>query len=473
MKKSLTINYIYNVIYKILTLITPLITTPYVSRVLGVDNIGIYNYTYAILNYFVLFGVLGLQMYGQREISYKCDNKTEKDKTFWEIFWTRILTTAFVTIIYIIFSFNSSYRDIYLIFIFELIANAIDISWFYYGTEDFKSITIKNIIVKLIGIISIFIFVKTQNDLKIYILCHTLVLFLGNCSLWLGIKHKISKIYGISKICLQHFKFAIIFFIPQCLDSVYMLMDKVMLGNLSNITQVGIYGQADKIVKMLVTVITSLGLVVSPRIAQCYSKSDKEGIQYYMKKSFSFIFIIGIPMMLGLIAISDGFSNWFFGEEYIGVGYIIKIMSPIIILMGLNSVMGWQYMMTVHREKEFTISVGIGAIINFALNLILIPKLEAKGATIASVISMFIMSVVNYKFTKDTIKLKEIIKDMVKPLVSGIAMYIVILLISYHMEISIFNTAIQIFIGVIIYAILLIIMKEENILVYWNKIRNR
>ena len=169
MKKSLTVNYLYNVVYKILTLITPLITTPYVSRVLGVENIGIYNYTYAILSYFVLFGVLGLQMYGQREVAYRYNDKQEKNKIFWGIFWTRILSVGIVLLVYIVFSINSSYKEIYLLFSLELIANAIDISWLYYGNEDLKTITIRNIIVKIIGILCIFLFVRSQEDLKIYV----------------------------------------------------------------------------------------------------------------------------------------------------------------------------------------------------------------------------------------------------------------------------------------------------------------
>ena len=470
MKRSLTVNYIYNMTYKILTLITPLITTPYVSRVLGVENIGIYNYTYSVLSYFVLFGVLGLQMYGQREIAYVSDNREKKNKVFWEIVWTRIATTSTALIIYWIFSAFTGYKIYYLIFGIELIANAIDISWLYYGVEEFKKITIRNVIIKIIGIICIFLFVKDVNDLDVYIICHVLVLLLGNLSLWIGIKKQISNINKPSKACIEHIKFAIIFFLPQCLDSIYMLMDKVMLGNMSSMEQVGIYGQADKIVKMVVTVITSLGLVVSPRIAKSYKEGNENEIKKYMNDSFYFVFFMAFPMIFGLIGVSNTFSNWFFGDGYNGVAQMINILSPLILFMGLNSVIGWQYLMTVGREKDFTKSVTIGAVTNFVLNAVLIIKLNAMGAAIASIISMFIMTIINFYWIKDLIKIKEVLNKMPKLLLASIIMFLAIKPIQVVNLKPIIITFIQVFVGIIIYVVMLIIFKDKMIKDFLYKI---
>ncbi len=470
MKKSITINYIYNMIYKVLVLITPLITTPHVSRVLGVENIGIYNYTYSVLSYFVLFGVLGLQMYGQREIAYVSENQEDKNKIFWEILWTRILTTMTALVIYIIFAFFTDYKIFYFIFSIEILANAIDISWFYYGIENFKKITIRNVIIKIIGIICIFLFVKDYNDLNIYILCHVLVLFLGNLSLWIGLKNQITKICRPTINCLKHIKIAFIFFLPQCLDSIYMLMDKVMLGQLSTMEEVGIYGQADKIIKMVVTVITSLGLVVSPRIAKSFKTGNKKEIKKYMFNSFYFVFLLSFPMIFGLIGISDIFSDWFFGEGYDGVSIMINVLSPIILFMGLNSIIGWQYLMTVKREKDFTKSVAIGAVMNLLLNFILIKKFNAVGAALASITSMLIMTIINFNFIKDIIKINELLNIIPKILFSSLIMFLVIKPIELIQINSIVITFIQILLGVLIYAILLIVFKDKFVMKYINKL---
>lgn len=473
MKKSLTINYLYNVAYKILCLITPLITIPYISRILGITNVGIYNYTYSVVCYFTLFGVLGLQMYGQREIAYRYNNQEERDKLFWELVWIRIITVGIALICYMVYSWNTTYRLYYMIFSIELLASSLDISWFYYGIEDFKLITIRNFIVKLTGIICIFMFVKTNEDLPIYIFCNTIVLLLGNLSVWIGIKSKISSLYGISFRIFRHLRFAFIFFIPQCLDSIYMLMDKVMLGNLSAIDQVGIYGQADKIVKMIVTIVTSLGLVVSPRIAQCFSDNDKQGVQKYMYQSFAFIFSIGLPLTGGLICIASGFSEWFFGREYNGVAEILSLLSPIIIFMGLNSIIGWQYLMTVKKENVFIKSVATGALINFVLNIIFIRKFNAYGAALASNISMFVMSVINFISIRDVISWRKVLGFITKPFIATIIMIFVEAIILSYIKENIIGTFIQVIVGAIVYLSVIWFIKDDFIRPYITNMLNK
>lgn len=476
MKKSLTINYLYNVAYKILSLITPLITIPYISRVLGVNNVGIYNYTYSVVCYFTLFGVLGLQMYGQREIAYRNNNKEERDKLFWELVWIRIVTVGIALICYISYSWNTEYKLYYLIFSIELLSNLLDISWFYYAIEDFKLITIRNFIVKLIGVICIFMFVKTNEDLPIYIFCNTIVLFLGNLSVWFGIKSKIKSIHGLSFRTFRHLKYAFIFFIPQCLDSIYMLMDRVMLGNLSTIDQVGIYGQADKIIKMIVTIVTSLGLVVSPRIAQCFYNNDKSGIQKYMYKSFAFTFSIGLPLAGGLICIAPIFSIWFFGIEYNGVAEVLSLLSPVIIFMGINSIIGWQYLMTVKKENIFIKSIATGALVNFVLNIILIRKFNAYGAVFASNISMLIMSVMNFISIRDIVSLKKVLSFITKPFIATIVMVFIEISISSYIKENIIGTFVQVTIGAIVYLLTIYFIKDDFIRPYitnmLNKIKN-
>ena len=348
-----------------------------------------------------------------------------------------------------------------MIFSIELISNAIDISWYYYGTEKFKKITIRNIFIKLIGITCIFLFVKSSSDLNVYIFFHVIVLFIGNLALWIGLKHNVELQRIKVKKCFCHFKIAILFFLPQCIDSIYMLMDKIMLGNLSNMYSVGIYGQADKIVKMVVTIITSLGLVISPKIAQNYKVGNIENIKRYMYKSFNFVIILALPMILGIISIADPFSNWFFGEGYDGVANIMSMLSIIILFMGLNSIMGWQYLMTVGRERDFIKSVSLGAIVNFILNYILIQNFNALGAVIASIISMFIMSIVNFYFIKNIIDVKKVLFMFPKALMSSLIMFFLIKFMQYFFKTSILFVMIEVIIGIGIYGGMMIMLKDD------------
>lgn len=471
--KSITVNYLYNVSYKILTLITPLITTPYISRILGVDNVGIYNYTYSIITYFVLIGVLGLTMYGQREIAYAQDNNEQRNKVFWELFFIRLFTVGISILIFLIYLKQSQYKEYMFIFLIELIANVFDIAWLYYGIEEFKIITIRNFIIKVIGVVSIFIFVKHKNDLNIYIWCHVLVLLFGNLSLWIGAKKFIGKPIFEFKEIMKHFIPVIILFLPQCIDSVYMVMDKIMLGNISTITEVGLYSQADKIIKMAVTMVTSMGVVISPRIAASFAYGNKGDIRKYLHNSFEFIFITAIPIMFGVIAISNNFVGWFFGSGYEEVISLIKYLSPTIVLLGINSVIGWQYLLSVKREKEFIFSVSIGAISNIFFNNVLISNLKSRGAVIASLISMTIMSIINFIIIRKQISFKHLILRIYKPLIASTFMLVIVYLVGRYLSSSFISTLIQVIIGIIMYVLILLIIKDSILIDYINSLKKK
>ena len=199
--------------------------------------------------------------------------------------------------------------------------------------------------------------------------------------MWLYIPHKIEKI-NLNKIrVLRHLKPTIALFIPQIAIQLYTILDKVMIGAIiNNKEEVGFYEQTQKILKMLLTIISSLGIVMMPRIANTFAMGEKEKVQKYMKKSFNMVFFLGFPLVFGTIVIADAFVPFFFGEGYDKVKLIMKVMSPIILFIGLSGVNGTQYLLPTKRQKEYTISVVIGAMTNFIVNFMLIEKYGAIGA---------------------------------------------------------------------------------------------
>ena len=215
-KQSVTKNYIYNLLYQILVLILPLITTPYISRVLGAENIGIYSYTISIATYFVLFGSLGIALYGQREIAYNQKNKKKYSVIFREIVILRIIPMSIsVLIFYFIFVNGNQYQIYYKILTLEIIGNCIDISWFFQGLEEFKKTVTRNIIIKLISVLCIFIFIKNQNDLYLYFLIYVFSTLIGNGSLWLYLPKFLGKVELKELNIFRHLKPTISLFIPQ------------------------------------------------------------------------------------------------------------------------------------------------------------------------------------------------------------------------------------------------------------------
>lgn len=462
-KKSLLKNYIYNLIYQVLVLILPLVTTPYISRVLGAENIGIYSYTLSIVTYFILFGSLGVALYGQREIAYYQKDKKKYSIIFWEIVILRAITmTISLILFYLIFVNGNQYQIYYKILILELIGNCIDISWFFQGLEEFKKTVVRNMIIRLISVISIFTFVKSQNDLKIYFWIYVLSTSIGNASLWLYLPKFLTKVKIKELHLFRHLKPTLGLFIPQIAVQVYTVLDRTMIGAIiSDKSEVGFYDQSQKIIKLLMTIITSLGTVMLPRIANTFASGEKEKINNYMKRSFNMVFLLAFPMIFGIISVSKAFVPIFFGEGYDKVAILMNVISPIILFIGLSNVTGTQYLLPTKRQKEYTISVIIGAITNFIMNACLIWKFGAIGAAIGTVIAEFTVTAVQLYFVRNDFDFKQIIKISKNYVISSIAMFIVCIIIGSVVKSNMISIIIQVIFGVGIYGVCLLALKDE------------
>lgn len=467
MKNSVTKNYVYNVLYQVLMIILPIVTTPYISRVLGAENIGIYGYTLSISAYFILFGSLGMTLYGQREIAYNQKNKKEYTKIFEEVLIMRLITMIIsIAIFYFTLVLHGQYKEYYKILILEILANAIDISWFLQGLEEFKKTVSRNLIIKILSIIAIFAFVKTKNDLYIYFIIYVLSILFGNLSLWLYLPKYLEKVKLKELNIFRHLKPAIILFIPQIAIQVYTILDKTMIGLIiMNKSEVGYYEQAQKLVKMALSLITSMGLVMMPRVASTYEEGNKNIVIEYMYKSFNLVYFLAFPMIIGLLTVSSTFVPWFFGEEYNKVAMLINIISPIILFIGLSNAIGNQYLLAIKRQKEYTISVLCGALINLVMNSMLIWKLGALGASIGTVIAELTVTVVQLFYVRKEFNLKKIFKMSIKYCFSSLLMYIILIILNVTLISKVNSPAIQIgtdiIIGILIYFSTLIILKDN------------
>lgn len=316
-QKSISKNYFYNLFYQVLTIILPLITTPYLSRVLGAEGIGVYSYTLSIATYFVLFGSLGVALYGQREIAYLQNDSKKRSIVFWEIVLMKIVTMSIsLTIFGLTYARTGEYAVYYRILIIEIVSQMIDISWFFQGMEEFKKTVTRNSIVKIIFVVSIFIFIKSPADIYKYFFIITLANILGNFSLWLYLPKFVEKVKLKELKIFRHLKATLVLFIPQIATQIYTVLDRTMIGELcDNKSEVGYYEQAQKIVKLLLTVVTSLGTVMAPRMANTFAQGDNEQLRKYLLKSFSFTFLLAFPAMAGISLIVKEFVPIFFGPR--------------------------------------------------------------------------------------------------------------------------------------------------------------
>lgn len=470
-KDSLSKNYIYNLCYQILVIIIPIITTPYLSRVLGAEQIGIHSYTNSIVSCFILIGSLGITLYAQREIAYVQNNIKERSKVFFEMILLRIITIIISMIVYYFTCIiNNMYSLYYIIFLIEIVATCFDISWFLQGLEQFKKTVLRNAFVKIISTIFIFLFVKSTGDLYKYILIHSISVLLGNITLWLYIPKYITRVKISELEIRKHLKPVLLLFIPQIALQIYMVLDRTMIGMLvADKSEVGYYEQSQKIIRLLLAIITSLGTVMVPRMANMFATNNKEKINFYMLKSFNFIIFLSIPMMLGLITISDYFVPTFFGEGYEKVSILLKVISPMLIIVGLNNVTGVQFLLPTKRQKEFTIAVLIGAIINFILNLIFIPIFKSIGASFTSLLAETVVLIIELIYCRKYVNVKEIIKFSTKKIFAGIIMFLIVMIVPFVVN-NLITLILKILIGILIYLIILWIMKDDFLKFLFEKI---
>ncbi len=388
-KASATQNYIYNTLYKVLTFITPLITAPYLARVIGRDAVGIFSYTYAIAYNFTLLAKLGLISYGSRAVARVRDDKTLLSKTFSEIYLMQLLTTAFASIVYFVYAlaFATDYKTIILVNGLYVLGIAFDIDWLFYGLENFKMTSMRNAVVKVLTVFAILLFVKTKEDLLIYVIIMVASDMIRFLSIWIHF-HKCTYFSKIKfSDCLRRFKPNLLLFVPVIATSIYRSMDKIMLGAMSTMSETGLYENSEKIVFMLLGFITSLESVMMPRISNLLETGRKKDALASIDKSFTFVIFLTSAMAFGVCGITERFVPLFYGSEFLGVISLLPWLAVTLIFIGWANVIRTQYVIPVGKDTLYLWSTVIGAVSNLIINYLLIPKLGAFGAVIGTIVA--------------------------------------------------------------------------------------
>jgi O-antigen/teichoic acid export membrane protein len=458
---KLVSNYIFTMIYHFVLMITPFITTPYVARVLRPEGIGIDAYISSIVQLFLIFSILSIPLYGSRQIA-KQQSKKDRSKEFFSIYFFQLFFSLLNLGVFLLFINNvSEHRFLFMIHLISFFATTLDITWYFYGREQIKKVAIRNIAVRLISISLIFILVKDSNDLSVYILINVITLLIGQLIMWVPLLREIifEKI-NFSDI-IRHSRPIFVLFLPLIVVQVYILINKVLLGNISGEIEVGYYNQANKIINLGLGVVTALGTVLLPRMASEFSKGNVEGIKKYAKGTLQFVFFVTIPMIFGLIAISSNFVNWFLGNGYEPVSLLIILMSPVILFVGMATVFGIQILVSTDQQSKYTISVTIGAICSLIVNFMLVSSLGSISTSLALLVAEGIGASIQLYFVRRYISIRFFFKELFKYMSLGLFMYIVIRISSIIISTtSILLTLFQISIGILAYTVGLLIIKD-------------
>lgn len=462
---NIKLNFIYRLLYEVLVIITPFITTPYISRTLGADGVGIHSYATSIMTYFVLIASLGTLSYGAREIARNREDKVAYSKLFWEI---ELMTigTSFVCIIgWIVFvTLVKEYKMVFWALTPTLLAAMFDISWFYMGQERVIYSVIWNSICKIIGIIVLFGFVKEKSDLPLYTVINSGVLLIGNISMWIYLPKFLVKIEFKTLSIKRHIHETLVYFIPSVATTIYTVLDKTLIKAITgDVFQSGYYEQATKIINMSKTVVfASVNAVMGARISYLFARKEYNEIKLRICKSLDFILLLGYGVGFGIVGIADNFVPWFFGEEYNSVIYMLYIMAVLIIVIGISNCLGSQYYTPSGKRKESAKYIVIGSIVNLILNCIFIPQLGAKGAIVGSIVAELTITVLYIKHCDGFVNVLQIWIYSWKRIISGIVMLICIYNFGRLYKESIIITIIfQVIIGVAIYVTILLVLKDD------------
>ncbi len=467
MDRKIIENFIYNIIYQVLILILPFITIPYISRIFSPEQIGSYSITYSVVQMFSILGMFAIGSYGSREIALYRDNKEKLSIKYNEIRFLQrimiIISTVLYLLLYVLRS-SSKIRYLYLLQSLNLVACFFDISWLYIGIENFKKTITRNLIVKIMSLIFILLIIKNETDLYKYVLIMAISNLLGNLSMWINKRELINNCKLNNYNFFENFKLSLSLLIPQIFFQLYTSFDRSILGLVTSTTEVGMFDQSQKIIRMSVGIVTALGIVMLPRISNMISKNtNKSEINTLLTKSLDLTLFISVGITFGIFSIADNFVPWFYGYAYLEVANLLKISSIVCLLTALGSFFSNQYAIPINNKKAYMYPLIIAGVISVILNLFLGRYFGALGSCITIVLVELIGLLLRMYYLKSDLKYKDLFKNCKLFIVSGVIMVLSINVIDLVLKLkpNAVTTIIEILFGGSVYCIVLICVNKE------------
>lgn len=454
-------NFAYQMIYEVFILLLPFLTSPYIARVIGAKGLGIYSYSYAVANYFVLFAMLGLKNHGNRVIAKSRENRDELNSAFSNILAIHVVVSVVVCIAYIGYIFIAEDRIYAIIQSAFVLSSVFDISWFYFGIEKFKLTVTRNSIIKILTVICVFSFVRDSDDLWVYCIIMSVGMLVSQLALWIPLKKYVSFVKPQWSQMSIHIKPMLILFIPTIAVSLYKYMDKIMVGSMNTKVQLGYYENAEKVINIVMTVITSFGTVMLPKMSNLAAKKSKETLRY-INMSMDFINCLAFGLAFGLAGVGSVFSVAFWGDEFKPSGYLIMGLAITVPFIAFANVIRTQHLIPNSRDKEYVSSVCIGGVLNLIINCILIPNYGAMGATIGTIVAEASVCIIQAFVVRKDLPISKYLKDCLFYFIFGAAMFVTVFLIGKYMGTGIATLLVQIPTGAVIYIALCVLYMHKT-----------
>lgn len=475
-KKSLIKNSIFNIIYTLVNLLFPLITSVYISRILLPAKIGTVSYAQNIASYFVTLAILGLNSYGTREVAKVRGNQEKLNQLFTELIVLNTISSTVASIAYtVLVLVNNGMRaslGLYVVCGLPILFNYINVDWLYQGEEEYVYISCRSIVVKIASFFALLVFVKTSSDYVVYALIGSLAT--GGNYIFNIVHTKKFVSLDFSDLNLKrHLKPNFILAASIFLSTLYNKTDITMLGFMASDEQVGYYSYAHKIIIMAVTAGIAISTVFLPRLSYSY-KYDIEEFKRLIKKGTQILSFLLFPMAVGVFVIADEMVRLLFGEAFIASAVTIKIFVPLIFINGFGNLLCYQVVLCTGNERKRLPTYAAGAIINIIINICLIPTLAENGAAIASVISELIVNLYQFIVMRKIVVLPIDKKAVGQAVITSVLMGMVLCLVKIYLSLSGFMIVmILVCIGCLVYIFLNYFIHNELLMQIQKMLRER
>lgn len=476
---SLKKNAVLNMTRTVMSLIFPLITFPYTSRVLGPVYIGRVSFAQSIVSYFSLVAALGINTYAIREAAKLREDKTKLSKFIKEILSINLASTLaayvlFATAVFAVPSL-SDYRKLLCICGASILFTTLGMDYLYTALEEFKYITVRSIAFQFLSLMLLFTLVKNQNDYLKYAAISVVSSVGSNILNFFHARKFVDfRLSRETRLDLRkHLRPIFTFFAMSAAVSIYTVLDTTMLGFLKGDEAVGIYTAATKINRMVVMMITAVTGVLLPRLSFYASNGEKSEFLRLADKAVQFVVLFSFPCATGLFVLAEPAVLVFSGTKYLPAVPVMKIMNAVIVFISLSNVTGIQIFMSVGKERITLFSVIAGSVVNFTLNMILIPRYGAIGAAAGTVVAEFAVTAIQLVFAGKYISYKNLFVHVIKVLMSACVMSFCVYLIAEHLENLFLKIAVGIISGILVYSIFILLLRDSFSLELVKEIKSK
>ena len=458
MQKGTTLkgNFIWNASYQVLSVFLPLITLPYITRVLGTDPVGIYSKTHAYAEFFYLFAMLGVKNYGNRAIARVRDDRVAASRTFWEIYAFQALTSLAAVAAYAVFCLNASpdnHRALLPLTLY-VVSGLFDINWLFFGLERFRMTTIRSMAIRVLTLAAIFLFVHHEGDLGVYAAILAGGELLSALVIWPFALRSVDFSRPTWQGIRRHIRPNLLLFWPVLAISLYNTMDKVILGAYSSDAESAFYGSAERITIVPYYLLLALDNVVMPRMSNIYARAEEDKARALMDRVMLFTMFLSAALSFGMAGVGEVFAPWFYGASFKRCGLYIMLLSPTILFKGWGGALRTQFIIPTGRDRLYVVSLSAGAAVNLLLDFLLIPRLAGVGAIAGTLAAEATVAGVQFFMCRRDIPFRRYLAEGAGFCAIGLVMFLVVRAMRHLGGHPLVTMALQVICGGVLYLLL-------------------